>query len=199
MTRNVTSIHSKLNKRSSNKAIELFKVDRDYVLKPYLILLTEGFSSVFCVNVLSLNVREFNRVDLSKVELNSVQLEIEGSVNNIILFETKIISAIASFFRDCDDYRCITKGELSDDQMDEVFINSIIDCFAIGWIAAIHKACVSQLNENVHSSMTPRQLLNELGIGILNTQQTTAICRGYDFGQVYIDRQQLSDEGDGAA
>ena len=197
MTGNVISIHSNLE-RFSKKTIDLFKVERDYVLKPYLILLAEGFASVFSVSVLSINVREFNRVDLSTVELNSVQLEIEGSVDNIILFETAIISAIASFFRDCDDYRRIQIG-LFDVQMDQVFINSIIDCFAIGWIAAIHEACFSKLNESVHSSMTPRQLLNVLGIGILNTQQTTAICRGYDFGQVYIDRQQLSDEGDGDA
>ena len=193
MTGNITSLHSKLNRRSSNKAIELFKVDRNYVLKPYLILLAEGFAGVHSVNVLSINVREISRNDFSEAKMNSIQLDVEGSIFNITLFETKIISAISSFFRDCDDYRRINKGELSSDQMDEVFINSVIDCFAIGWVAAIHEACLSKLNENAHSSMTPRQLLNDLGIGILNAQQTTAICRGYEFGQVFV----LNSKGDG--
>lgn len=199
MTGNVISIRTNINERSSSKIIELFKVDRNYVLKPYFILLAEGFAAVNHVKIRSINIKELNRECLLLAQVNSFQLEIEGAVDNMNLFESSILNAISIFFRDCDDYRRIPKSELACEQNDVLFINSIIDCFAIGWIAAIHEACLSKGNVNVISSMTPRQLLNELGIRILNTQQTTAICRGYEFGQVFVLRHQLNTQGDGAA
>lgn len=198
MTGNMISIRSNIKDRSSKK-IELFKVDRNYVLKPYFILLAEGFAAIHYVNIRSINIEELNRERLLHAQVNSVQLEIEGAVDNMNLFESIIIHAISIFFRDCDDYRRIPTSELACEQNDVVFINSMIDCFAIGWIAAIHEACLSKNNENVNSSMTPRQLLNELGIRILNAHQTTAICRGFEFGQVFVLRQQLNSQRDGAA